>query len=96
MLPGRPSVDLVRQFVHICGTSWTHHRTVPMVPRTLAATGMDDWGAMIAYVGVFVICESLESACRRQDASFDTAALCVYLLFRFESWNGSCVGWQTT
>lgn len=46
MLPGRPSVDLVRQLVHICGTSCTHHRTVPMVPRTLAATGMDDCGAI--------------------------------------------------
>lgn len=56
MLPGRPSVDLVRQLVHICGTSCTHHRTVPMVPRTLAATGMEDCGAMaggqFAYVNV--------------------------------------------
>lgn len=48
MLPGRPSVDLVRQLVQICGMSCTHHRTVPMVPRTLAATGMEDCGAMRA------------------------------------------------
>lgn len=46
MDPGRPSVDFVRQLVHICGTSWTHHRIVPMVPSTVAATGMVDWGAM--------------------------------------------------
>lgn len=39
-------MDFVRQLVHICGTSWTHHRIVPMVPRTVAATGMVDWGAM--------------------------------------------------
>lgn len=52
MDPGRPSVDFVRQFVHICGTSWTHHRMVPMVPRTVAATGMVDWGAMGPYAWV--------------------------------------------
>lgn len=50
MEPGRPSVDLVRQLVHICGTSWTHHRIVPMVPRTVAATGMEDCGAMVPFV----------------------------------------------
>lgn len=46
MDPGRPSVDFERQLVHICGMSWTHHRIVPIVPSTVAATGMVDWGAM--------------------------------------------------
>lgn len=41
MLAGMPSVALERQLVHICGISWIHQRTVPMVPRTVAATGME-------------------------------------------------------
>lgn len=41
MLAGMPSVAFERQFVHICGSSCTHHKTVPMVPRTVAATGME-------------------------------------------------------
>lgn len=47
MDPGKPSVDFERQLVHICGMSWTHHRIVPIVPSTVAATGMVDWGAMV-------------------------------------------------
>lgn len=47
MEPGRPSVALARQLVHIWGTSWTHHRMVPMVPRTVAAAGMEACGAMV-------------------------------------------------
>ena len=53
MDPGKPSVDFVRQLVHICGTSWMHHRIVPIVPRTVAATGMEDWGAMLPLVWLF-------------------------------------------
>ena len=43
---GRPSVFFFRQLCITCGTSWTHHRTVPMVPRTLADVGMLVCGAM--------------------------------------------------
>lgn len=46
MLAGMPSVALERQLVHICGMSWTHQRTVPIVPRTVADTGMEVCGAM--------------------------------------------------
>lgn len=37
---GTPSVLFRRQFCHICGISWMHQRTVPIVPRTLASRGM--------------------------------------------------------
>lgn len=43
-------MDFVRQFVQIWGTSWMHHKIVPIVPRTVAATGMEDWGAMLRRV----------------------------------------------
>ena len=39
MLAGNPSVFFRLQLCHICGRSWTHHKTVPIVPRTLAAIG---------------------------------------------------------
>lgn len=52
MDPGRPSVDLVRQLVHIWGTSWTHQRTVPMVPRTVAEMGMEVWGAIVGMIRI--------------------------------------------
>lgn len=35
---GNPSVFLRRQLYHICGMSWMHQRTVPMVPRTFDAS----------------------------------------------------------
>lgn len=40
MLPGKPSVFFVRQFVQICGINCTHQHTVPIHPKTVAATGM--------------------------------------------------------
>lgn len=35
---GNPSVFLRRQLYQICGMSWMHQRTVPMVPRTFDAS----------------------------------------------------------
>jgi hypothetical protein len=47
---GSPTVDLVLQFLYIWGTSWTHQHTVPMVPSTLAAGGIEVCGAMVGWV----------------------------------------------
>lgn len=35
---GNPSVFFRRQLYQICGMSWMHQRTVPMVPRTFDAS----------------------------------------------------------
>jgi len=43
---GSPSVFLVLQFRYICGSNWTHQNTVPMVPSTFAAKGIDVCGAI--------------------------------------------------
>lgn len=32
---GNPSVSFRRQLYHICGISWMHQKTVPIVPRTV-------------------------------------------------------------
>ena len=52
--PGKPSVDFCFQLYHICGTNCMHQKTVPIVPRTLAATGMLVWGAMLCGLRDFV------------------------------------------
>lgn len=46
MDPGRPSVFFCFQLYQICGNSWMHQKTVPMVPRTLAEMGMEVCGAI--------------------------------------------------
>lgn len=47
---GTPSVLFWRQFCHICGMSWMHHRTVPIVPRTLASRGRECCGFRSSFV----------------------------------------------
>ena len=44
---GRPLVLFRFQFIHICGTSWMHHKTVPIVPKMLAAKGIPSCGAIL-------------------------------------------------
>lgn len=53
IIAGSPSVSFFLQLNQICGTSWMHQKTVPIVPRTVAATGMLVCAGIFACGGEF-------------------------------------------